>query len=59
MSFRKRLNLHRVRRAKDLLKTADQTVDCIAKDFGFKNHARLTKAFYRFKGMPLGQFRRN
>ncbi len=59
MSFRKRLNLHRIRKAKDLLKTTDQTVDCIAKDCGFKNHTRLTEAFYRFEGMPPGQFRRD
>ena len=59
MSFRNRLNLHRVTKAKDLLKTTDQTVDCIAKDCGFKNHTRLTEAFYKFEGMPPGQFRRS
>lgn len=59
MSFRRRLNLHRVKKAKDLLRTTDQTVDCIAKDCGFKNHTRLTEAFYRCEGMPPGQFRRS
>ncbi len=59
MTFRRRLNLHRVKKAKDLLRTTDQTVDCIAKDCGFKNHTRLTEAFYRFEGMPPGQFRRS
>ena len=54
MSFRKRLNLHRIRKAKDLLKTTDQTVACIAKDCGFKNHTRLTEAFYRFEGIAAG-----
>ena len=59
MTFKRRLNLHRLRKAKDLLKTTDQTVDCIAKYCGFKNHTRLTEAFYRFEGMPPGQFRRS
>ncbi len=58
MSFRKRLNSYRVQKAKHLLKTTDQTVDCIAREVGFRNHARLTEAFYRFEGMPPGRFRR-
>ena len=58
MSFRKRLNSYRVEKAKYLLRTTDQTVDCIARDVGFSNHARLTEAFHRFEGMPPGRFRR-
>lgn len=58
MSFRKRLNLHRVQKAKYLLRTTDLTVDCIANDCGFRNCSRLTEAFYRFEGMPPGRFRR-
>ena len=58
MSFRKRLNLHRVQKAKNLLRTTDLTVDCIANDCGFRNCSRLTEAFHRFEGMPPGRFRR-
>ena len=58
MSFRKRLNSYRVQKAKYLLRTTDQTVDCIANEVGFRNHARLTEALYRFEGMPPGRFRR-
>ena len=58
MSFRKRLNLHRVQKAKYLLRTTDHTVDCIARDCGFRNYSRLTEAFYRFEGMSPGRFRR-
>lgn len=59
MSFRRRLNTYRVEKAKFLLRNTNQTVDCIAREVGFKNHARLTEAFYRFEGMPPGRYRRN
>lgn len=58
MSFRKRLNLHRVQKAKYLLRTTNLTVDCIASDCGFRNCSRLTEAFYRIEGVPPGRFRR-
>jgi AraC-like DNA-binding protein len=51
------LLLHRIERAKDMLRT-DRAIAEIAADCGFSDQSHFTRAFARAVGMPPGAYRR-
>jgi YesN/AraC family two-component response regulator len=58
VTFPERLAHHRVQRAKQLLETTGETLDCIADQCGFKGRQRLSEAFRKQEGMAPRQYRK-
>ena len=56
-SFRERLILYRITKAKRLLKNTDEPVYAIAELCGFRNARRLAEVFQRIEGMTPTQYR--
>ena len=57
-TFKRRLNLHRVEKAKQLLESTDDSISAIASKCGFRNNRRLAEVFKTAVGMPSTTYRR-
>jgi YesN/AraC family two-component response regulator len=54
----KRLTLYRIQKARELLRTTDLPLYLVSDQCGFRNYARLNRAFRLMEGMSAGEFRR-
>ena len=57
MSYRRRLNFHRIERAKHLLKSTNERIGDIAEKCGFRNWRRLSEVFKKSEDLSPKKYR--